>query len=248
MKRLLHFTDLHLHDDPATEWRGVRPQQTFEASLYHARRRHWPADLVLLTGDVANEEFDDSYARLAAAATGWETPLLAVPGNHDNAAAMRAAFRHAGQSVGGTQDVGKWRIIALDSQLPGEVHGQVDEAQRQWLQQQLQQAGERHCLVALHHPPLALGSAWIDNLRLEDDDAFRSLLHRQGAAACVFGHAHQAHDSVIEGVHYLGTPATCVQFLPGSEDFAEDSRPPGYRWLELHDDGSLATGVEWVEA
>ena len=244
--KLLHFTDLHLHDDPAREWRGVRPQQTFEATLYHARMNHWPADLMLLTGDIANEEFDDTYSRLAGAATGWQTDIIAVPGNHDDRAAMQAAFTGSAIRLGGVFTSGKWTVIALDSQVPGEVHGRIGDAQRDWLLAQLAEHAGQYTLVTLHHPPLAVGSAWLDDLRLDDDASFRALLTEHGANACLFGHAHQAFDHVIDGVQYLGTPSTCVQFLPNSDEFAEDTRPPGYRWLELEQDGSLLTSVEWL--
>lgn len=244
--KLLHFTDLHLHDSPSASWRGVRPQQTFEASLYHARRNHWPADLLLLTGDLANEEFDDTYTRLATMATGWNTPVIAVPGNHDDGQRMQATFTGSPIQFGGCHANDNWVVIALNSQVPGETHGRVGPEQRDWLLATLAEHERRHALVTFHHPPVAVGSAWLDPLRLEDDESFRELLAQHGANACLFGHAHQAYDHVIDGVHYLGTPATCVQFRPGSDDFAEDDRPPGYRWLDLQDDGSLLTGVEWV--
>ena len=42
------------------------------------------------------------------------------------------------------------------------------------------------------------------------------------------------------------SPSTCVQFAPGSKSFKVDNQPPGYRWLELHIDGRLETGVSRV--
>jgi Icc protein len=36
--------------------------------------------------------------------------------------------------------------------------------------------------------------------------------------------------------------------VPGSEDFAIDDRPPGYRVLELMPDGTIATEVVWLES
>ena len=44
----------------------------------------------------------------------------------------------------------------------------------------------------------------------------------------------------------MSTPSTCAQFLPRSEFFALDDRPPGLRWLELHADGHIETEVAWV--
>jgi Icc protein len=48
-------------------------------------------------------------------------------------------------------------------------------------------------------------------------------------------------------VRLLSTPSTCAQFVPRSDGFAIDRRPPGYRWLELRDDGSLSTDVVWID-
>ncbi|MGV8161463.1 3',5'-cyclic-AMP phosphodiesterase, partial [Pseudomonas aeruginosa] len=38
-----------------------------------------------------------------------------------------------------------------------------------------------------------------------------------------------------------------VQFAPGSSDFTLDRLAPGYRWLRLHDDGRLETGISRVD-
>jgi Icc protein len=47
-------------------------------------------------------------------------------------------------------------------------------------------------------------------------------------------------------VRLMGTPSTCMQFTQNSDEFAVDTRPPAYRWLELEPDGGLETGIEWV--
>jgi Icc protein len=48
-------------------------------------------------------------------------------------------------------------------------------------------------------------------------------------------------------VQLLGTPSTCAQFLPHSDRYAIDQRPPAYRHFDLHDDGRLSSAVHWVE-
>ena len=49
------------------------------------------------------------------------------------------------------------------------------------------------------------------------------------------------------GVRLLATPSTCAQFLPHSNEFAVDGRPPAYRRLTLQPDGTLDTEVVWVD-
>jgi Icc protein len=46
----------------------------------------------------------------------------------------------------------------------------------------------------------------------------------------------------------FATPSTGAQFLPKSERFAVDSRPPAYRPFTLHPDGRIETTVRWVDA
>jgi Icc protein len=59
---------------------------------------------------------------------------------------------------------------------------------------------------------------------------------------------HQASDLSRNGVRFLTTPSTCFQFLPAADNFAVDTRPPGYRWLDLMADGTVATEVVWVDS
>ena len=46
--------------------------------------------------------------------------------------------------------------------------------------------------------------------------------------------------------HLVISTSTCVQFAPGSAGFKADDKPPGYRWLALHGDGRIETGVSRV--
>ena len=59
---------------------------------------------------------------------------------------------------------------------------------------------------------------------------------------------HQQFDGHYNHIQLMSSPSTCVQFLPNSADFAVDTATPGYRWMELHPDGRIETGVERLEA
>jgi Icc protein len=43
------------------------------------------------------------------------------------------------------------------------------------------------------------------------------------------------------------TPATSMQFRPRHSTFVTDDRPPGYRVIDLYEDGSVASEVAWLE-
>ena len=63
----------------------------------------------------------------------------------------------------------------------------------------------------------------------------------------LWGHVHQEFDGMYRGIKLMSSPSTCIQFLPGSKDFAVDTATPGYRWLEFHPDGHIETGVERID-
>ena len=103
---------------------------------------------------------------------------------------------------------------------------------------------ELFSLVCLHHQPVPVGCAWLDEQMVADAASLFELLgNHPKVRAVLWGHVHQELDQWRDGLRLLCTPSTCVQFLPGQVDFAVDLRPPGYRWLELSPDGSLVTGV-----
>ena len=105
-----------------------------------------------------------------------------------------------------------------------------------------------HVLVCLHHPPVLMGSAWLDTVGLENGEQFLGLLQADGRVRLtIFGHVHQPYDADHGGVRVIATPSTCRQFLPRSETFAVDERPPAYRRISLHADGAVDAELVWVD-
>jgi len=139
-------------------------------------------------------------------------------------------------------------VVLLDTCLPGSASGRLSDASLAGLEAALAGAGKRHCLVCLHHHPVPMSSRWLDRVGLINAADFFSVIDRHACVrAIAWGHVHQAWDGLRKGVRLLATPSTCAQFLPGSDDFALDPRPPAYRTLELRADGSLLTEVVWLD-
>ena len=100
----------------------------------------------------------------------------------------------------------------------------------------------------MHHPPLPVGSAWLDAVGLTNAGEVLAVLDRHPSVRLVLsGHVHQAFEGRHGDVRVFATPSTCAQFTPGTERCVMDLKPPGYRWLELQPDGALRTEVKWLE-
>ncbi|WP_200256553.1 metallophosphoesterase [Halorhodospira neutriphila] len=243
--RLLQITDTHLRSDPAWRQHGVEPRRRYAAVLAYLHEHAAGIDGLLVTGDISHDE-GAVYGGVRADLEALGRPALVLPGNHDVPAAFAEAFPAAG-AVAFTRErrLGGWRLLALDTQLPGAVHGRVGEAQLAWLARALEAAPRTPTLVVLHHQPAPVGTAWIDASGLADGPALCALLegHPQVRAA-VFGHVHQAVDRrTAGGLRLLAAPATSVQFRAGSAQKAFEAGPPGVRWLACEPQGELASWV-----
>ena len=245
--RLTHFTDPHLYGGENESLRGVATLPALRAALAHARSRDWPPDALLVTGDLVQDD-PGGYVHFRRVFGALGLPVLCLPGNHDEPQAMQRELAGKPFVLGGSVDFGRWRIVLLDSCLPGSASGALSADALAGLEQALATAGARHCMVCLHHHPVAMGSRWLDRVGLTNASEFLRIIDAHcNVRGIVWGHVHQAYDARRKGVRLLATPSTCAQFLPNSADFAVDPRPPGYRTFELRADGSLLTEVAWVE-
>ncbi len=240
MIRLLQFTDTHLMADPAASLRGVRTQPSLEACLALARRRHFPADLIAVTGDLVQDE-PAAYGSLELLLDGLGAPVLLVPGNHDIPGELVRRLSHPPFQVGGVRVTGRWAIVMLDTWFAASEDGEgqlgTDELAR--LEATLEAHRDRLTLVCLHHPPVSMEAPGLDALGLLDAEPFLAILDRHPA--------HQSLDLFRGAVRLMCTPSTCMQFRPRDPGFVVDDRPPGYRVIDLLDDGGIATEVVWLE-
>lgn len=245
--RLTHFTDPHLYGGESERLRGVATLPALTAALAQARLHEWPPHAVLVTGDLVQDD-PAGYPHFRRLFGALGLPVLCVAGNHDEPQAMRRELAGEPFVLSGFVDMGKWRIVLLDSCLPGSASGAISEQSLASLEAALASAGQRHCMVCLHHHPVPMDSRWLDSVGLTNAAEFLHTIDRhKNVRAIVWGHVHQAYDALRKGVRLLATPSTCAQFLPKAQDFAVDQRPPAYRTLELRADGSLLTEVVWVE-
>ncbi len=247
--RLLQFTDTHLFRDPQGVVRGTRSLPSLQACLEHARRRYLPADLVAVTGDLVQDD-PEAYGVLELALQEFEAPVLLIPGNHDVASEMQRRFPKPRFQLCGTRVMGAWAVVLLDTtfEVSGRGEGRLGPAALEALDSELARLHELHVFVCLHHPPVSMETAGLDSLGLEDAAAFLAVIDRHAnVRGIAWGHAHQSLDLFRGGVRMMCAPATCMQFKPRDPGFVVDDRPPGYRVIDLQDDGGIASEVVWLE-
>ena len=238
---VLQITDTHLLHSPRDTRHGVNTQDTLEAVLDRAFSQVDP-DVLLATGDIAETPSETLYRRFSDTITSrYAGPCVCVPGNHDHREPFDAILSLARHSADG------WDIIGIDTHIEDRVEGHVDEAELRRLEGELTGA-DGAVLVVGHHCPIDIGSPTFDAHRIVNGDALTRLLNAHDCVrAYVCGHIHQPFDAFAGDVRILASPSTCYQFSPGDADsLIDNDAAPGYRWLELLDDGTLETGVDRV--
>lgn len=247
--RILQITDTHLFAGEHETLLGVNTYRSYHAVLeaIHAEAR--PYDIVVATGDLAQDHSVAAYQHFANGIATLNKTCLWLPGNHDFQPAMVDTLANAGVNPAKHMLLGDyWQIILLDSQVFGVPHGELSDYQLEWLERTLSLYPQRHALILLHHHPLPSGCTWLDQHSLRNAHMLGEVLqHYPLAKTLLCGHIHQDLDLQWEGRRLLATPSTCIQFKPLCTNFTIDTLSPGWRYLDLHPDGTLTTELHRLE-
>ena len=245
--RLLQLTDPHLYGDDGGNLLGITTRASFEAALRTALDRSQSIQALVLTGDLVHDESAAGYRYLRDTLKRTGLPHYCIAGNHDQQSLMSEYLGAAYLGPFGVRRLDFWNLIFLDSSIPGQQGGHLSGEQLDLLGDSL--ADDRApTMVFLHHHPIPVGSAWMDTIGIDNGadllDVCDAHPHVKGI---VFGHVHQEFSARRGGYQILGTPSTCIQFMPGQPSFALDFAQPGYRELQLDPDGSFTTAVQRLD-
>lgn len=242
---LIQISDTHLMDRADIEFVRMNPEQSFHAVMQHVLDNHAQIDAIIHTGDLAQVAVPETYARYQAYMQQLGIPFFQIPGNHDELALFPFPDGTAKPTV---IESGAWCLILLNSAVQGRIDGHIKTADLECLQGLLMQYADKHVLLACHHHPFAMQSHWIDQHKLKNSHEFTALLAQHPNVKVVLnGHVHQDALTEWEGIQFLSTPSTSVQFKPLSQDFALDDCEPGYRALYLHQNGQFDSRVYRVQ-
>lgn len=248
MKTILQISDPHLMSIADGRLKGVPTAKNLEMVIADARAHHPEADRIVMTGDLSHEHTQSGYEILASLLSDWTAKAQFLPGNHDDRATLRQVFatmeRDGLEDIRFREEVDAWLLVGLDSHVPGEVFGRLSDASLKWLESVLNESPTRPTLIFLHHPPVKVGSQWIDALMLQNSaDLDRVLSSAPGVRGIFSGHIHQERRASLGTIPFYSCPSTAFQFAPATTTRRFDNRPPGYRVILLGKTGEFQTHV-----
>lgn len=220
----IHLTDLHLTATVDTHVNGQYPVHKLRQILERIRAMEIKPAFLLITGDLVNDGQATEYQMLNAMLRELQSfgvPVLLGMGNHD----ARNPFR---QVVLGEQVVDEHQpyyysteiagvnVIVLDSQIPNEVPGRLDDEQLDWLANELSKPVRVGHLIALHHPPVSSTVALLDTMVLTNPaDLAAVVATHDNVLGILSGHIHYNHVTRFQNTFSFTTPAVLYTIDPG---------------------------------
>ena len=201
--KIVWLSDLHFEAQGLVL--GHDPRVRLKAAVAFVAAHLADADLCLVTGDVVETATAANYAAVAEVLNHLPMPVCVMPGNHDDRYMMRTAFAFPGQVMDGfaqtALDLGDAVVLCLDGLVPGADHGVLCDVRLDWLRARLRDSAGRPVIVALHHPPVAIGLPMLDPDNLQNGSALLGLLAGHDAPVQVLaGHVHRSCSAFVDGI------------------------------------------------
>lgn len=199
---------------------------------------------VIVTGDLVDRGTLDEYRHLRELLAPLPCPVWLMPGNHDDAATLRAAFPdhpelHAEAGPGlepfvlWAREAAGLRVVALDSVVPRAPHGRLCAARLAWLADTLAAAPHAPTVVAMHHPPFTTGIGHMDTMGVHEGSTELAAVLQQHPQVqrLICGHLHRTITCQFGGTLAMTAPSTAHQIVldlrPGAPATYR-REPPGF--------------------
>lgn len=216
---LCQISDPHLVARGTLAYGRVDTPLMLEQAVRKVRTMPRRPDLVVATGDLTDNGTAEEYGLLAELLAPLDMPVYLAVGNHDDRAALRAAFprqRHLHGEDGFVQYVVEdfaVRLIVLDTLIPGAPGGQLCERRLRWLERTLG-ASDRPTVIAQHHPPFETGLTVMDRMTLKSPAEEAAVVERHPQVERIIsGHYHRTIHARFGGTLASVCPSVAHQLL-----------------------------------
>jgi 3',5'-cyclic AMP phosphodiesterase CpdA len=202
---IAQISDLHVKPRGVLAYGRVDTAAALAACVRELNRFGPPPDLVVASGDLVDDAAVEEYDHLRELLKPLQAPLAVIPGNHDARALLRAAFPDqpyaATAALNLVVPVRGLDVVLVDSSVPGEPHGRLDDRTLAWLDDTLAASPARPALLFLHHPPFLTGIAHMDEQNLRNAADLEAMLRRHPRVRLVAaGHVHRAVLTSFAGI------------------------------------------------
>ncbi|MBG0739807.1 phosphodiesterase [Paeniglutamicibacter antarcticus] len=213
---ILHLSDTHLLGGPGPLYGAVDSETRLRQVFAEVHASGIRPEAVVFTGDLTDKGEPAAYAKLRAivepAAAAMGAQVIWAMGNHDDRAQFRAGLFNlppGTEPVDHSYDINGLRIITLDSTVPGFHHGEISDAQLEWLAAELAEPAPDGTILALHHPPIPCVQDLSVLVELRRQPELASVLWGSDVRTILAGHLHYSSTAMFAGIPVSVASATC---------------------------------------
>ena len=213
---LLHLSDTHLRAEGGRLYGSVDAEDHLRQLLAELEASEGRPEAIVFTGDLADRGEPNAYDRLRAmvepVADRLGAQVIWVMGNHDDRGAFRQgllAELPSERPIDRVYDVNGLRVITLDSTVPGSHHGELSDAQLDWLAEELSVRAPHGTILAMHHPPLPSVLDLAAAVELRDQSGLAEVLFGTDVRSIIAGHLHYSSTGTFAGIPVSVASATC---------------------------------------
>jgi 3',5'-cyclic-AMP phosphodiesterase len=203
--RILHLSDSHLFGDDSLQYDQVDTLAALQRVLERAGTVD-RADALVLSGDLSNDGSAQSYRRLRRLVEPWAaahgSAVVYAMGNHD----LPAGFEEVLGDREGVTTLRGFRIVCVDSSVPGAGFGELRPAQLDWLREVLQTAAPNGTVLVLHHPPVPAATALLAALELRNPEQLLEVCRGTDVRLILCGHYHHPMAAEFGGIPVVVAP------------------------------------------
>ncbi|MEO8093756.1 MAG: phosphodiesterase [Pseudolysinimonas sp.] len=248
---IAHISDTHFLGGKRPLYGKVDTDRNLALALEQLERSGANPEAIVITGDLADLAEPDAYERLKAqfepAAKRLGAEIIWVMGNHDERPPFSKAFfgTETTEPLDRVYHVGGLRIIALDSTVPGYHHGELTDAQLDWLRDELATPAPEGTLVALHHPPIPTPIEIMAIIELQEQSKLADVLRGTDVRAILAGHLHYSTSGTFAGIPVSVASATCytIDNSGGLGSLVGVDGGQSFNLVHLYDDSVVHTIV-----
>lgn len=238
---IAQISDFHIKAAGRLSYRVVDTAAALRACVKALRGLRQRPDVVVATGDLVDFGRPEEYAALRELLAPLEMPLYLIPGNHDDRAALRAAFpehaylRRDDAFIQYAIEDHPLRIIGIDTIIPGAPGGELCARRLAWLDATLGAEPGRPTVVLMHHPPFTTFIGHMDRMGLREPGRLAAVISRHPQVERLLcGHLHRPIQARFAGTIASTAPSPSHQVVLDLDAQAPSAfvlEPPAF---ELH--------------
>jgi len=169
---------------------------------------------VIHTGDIVDYGDAEAYRLAKSILDELSMPYYIIPGNHDSRTELHQVFRqehmYLKQNANFNYVLGEHAVnfVMLDTLVPQNSHGLIDDKTLGWMQMILDEDKERPAILCMHHFPCRVIHKLFNDIALRNADAFKEFLkERKQIIAILAGHYHVATNAMFAGKNCWISPS-----------------------------------------